>query len=250
VPYLTTSGRELYYETHGEGPWLVFAHGAGGNHLSWWQQVPVFATRYRCVVFDQRGWGRSTGAPDPAAFSADLSDLLDHLGAQQAVLVGQSMGGWTALGYAVANPSRVARLIVTGTLAGLTDDDMIAQLISRHSGQQGFDPHRALAPDFPAREPVRTFLYDEIASLNPPVTQEFLAALISLRYSGDVARLSMPLCFIAGDCDQLFPLDLVRAAHAKVPHAELHVVTGAGHSIYFEAPDVFNRLLDAFLRAA
>src|SRR5262245_56855635 len=107
MPYLTRPERELYYEIHGEGPWLVFAHGAGGNHLSWWQQVPVFSTRYRCLVFDQRGWGRSTGDADPTAFPADLTALLDHVGAERATLVGQSMGGWTVLGCALQNPARI-----------------------------------------------------------------------------------------------------------------------------------------------
>ena len=55
----------LYYEIHGDGPWMVFAHGAGGNSLSWWQQVPVFAPRYRCLVYDQRGWGRHGPGVNP-----------------------------------------------------------------------------------------------------------------------------------------------------------------------------------------
>ena len=59
MPTLSRPHCELYYEETGEGPAIVFAHGAGGNHLSWWQQVPVFRERYRCVSFDHRGWGRS-----------------------------------------------------------------------------------------------------------------------------------------------------------------------------------------------
>ena len=55
MPTVDVPGAALYYETHGAGPWLVFAHGAGGNHLSWWQQVPAFAGRFRCLVYDQRG---------------------------------------------------------------------------------------------------------------------------------------------------------------------------------------------------
>ncbi len=48
---------ELYYEVHGEGPPVVFAHGAGGTHLSWWQQIPVLSEHFRCVTFDHRGFG-------------------------------------------------------------------------------------------------------------------------------------------------------------------------------------------------
>ena len=62
----------MYYEVHGEGPWLAFAHGAGGNHLSWWQQVPYFMRWFECVTVDQRGFGLS---PDPELYRAIVEDL-------------------------------------------------------------------------------------------------------------------------------------------------------------------------------
>jgi pimeloyl-ACP methyl ester carboxylesterase len=70
----------LYDEdTGGTGPTLLFLHGAGGNHLSWWQQVPVFAEEYRCVSADQRGFGQSPdvpGGPGPTALAGDALALL------------------------------------------------------------------------------------------------------------------------------------------------------------------------------
>ena len=59
MPLAALNGIELYYESHGEGPVVTFLHGAGGNHISWWQQVPVFSQRYRCLTIDHRGFGRS-----------------------------------------------------------------------------------------------------------------------------------------------------------------------------------------------
>ena len=53
----------LYYEVAGSGPALVFAHGLGGNHLSWWQQVAHFAPSYTCVAFAHRGFAPSTRSP-------------------------------------------------------------------------------------------------------------------------------------------------------------------------------------------
>ena len=67
MPFLERDGARLYYETHGAGPALVFAHGLGGGHLSWWQQVPHFRDRYTCVVFDHRGFGLSTESPGSPA---------------------------------------------------------------------------------------------------------------------------------------------------------------------------------------
>src|SRR6185295_17249202 len=131
--------------------------------------VPAFAPRFRCLTYDQRGWGRSRcdGAPDPTAFGSDLAALLRHLGAEQATLVGQSMSGWAVLGCALAAPERVARLVLASTLAGLMDDgtvDLLVRVVGTSDpGASG--ALAALAPDYPAREPVRTFLFEQIAGL-------------------------------------------------------------------------------------
>src|SRR2546430_2697443 len=108
----------LYYEADGTGPLLVFAHGLGGNHLSWWQQVPHFRDRYTCVTFSHRGFAPSSapaGGPDPADYARDLAALIDHLGAPNVRIVAQSMGGWTALEYALAHPARVRALVLAST---------------------------------------------------------------------------------------------------------------------------------------
>jgi 3-oxoadipate enol-lactonase len=121
MPYASLNGIDLYYEEHGKGFPLVLAHGAGGNHLSWWQQVPEYARRHRVITFDHRGWGLSIDSDDrgPAAFIEDLRLLLDHLEIEQAVLIGQSMGGLTSLGVALERPARVRGLVMANTFAGM-----------------------------------------------------------------------------------------------------------------------------------
>ena len=72
----------LYYEVSGTGPALLFAHGLGGNHLSWWQQVPHFRGRYTCVTFAHRGFAPSSappGGPDPADYAGDIAALVDPI---------------------------------------------------------------------------------------------------------------------------------------------------------------------------
>ncbi len=244
-------GARVHYEVHGEGPWLVFAHGAGGNRLSWWQQIPHFATRFRCVIYDQPGWGASTcdGGPDPSRFARDLTALLDHLAITRVALVGQSMGGWAVLGCALGAPTRVTHVLLASTLAGLLDDATAAQLarVIDASADRPFDAHAALAADFPQRESARTFLFERIAAMNPPLSAGFLHALVRLRVAAPTAPPPFATAFVAGDCDRLFPAPLVQSAHARFPGAELTMVSGAGHSVYFEDPDAFNRRLDAFL---
>jgi 3-oxoadipate enol-lactonase len=109
----------IYFEVTGSGPALVFAHGLGGNHMSWWQQVPFFAGRYTCVTFAHRGFAPSlTDNPDPAEFAGDLAALVKHLGVERAALVAQSMGGWTCLDFAIHYPRRVSALVMAATQRG------------------------------------------------------------------------------------------------------------------------------------
>ena len=115
MPKAQINGMELYYEVHGQGPAVVFAHGAGGNHVSWWQQVPV-GTAVSLASFDHRFDSLSTSrmalvarlCPDPSAS--------DHLGITRAALVAQSMGR-TCLG-SLAYPERVSALVMADTTGG------------------------------------------------------------------------------------------------------------------------------------
>ena len=115
-------GESIYFESYGAGETVVLGHGKGGNHAIWYQQVPVLGQDYRVITWDQRGFGRSTNANEqasPSAAAEDPSALLDHLGIEQAHLVGQSMGGWAALEVALRWPGRVRSLILADTIAGI-----------------------------------------------------------------------------------------------------------------------------------
>ena len=109
---------KLHYEVTGSGPALIFAHGLGGNQMSWWQQVAYFAPYYTCVAFAHRGFAPSdpvAGGPDAADYAGDLAALIEHLKFTDVRLVGQSMGGWTVLEYATTNPTRVKALVLSST---------------------------------------------------------------------------------------------------------------------------------------
>ena len=80
---LKRSFGNLHYEVTGSGPALLFAHGLGGNQMSWWQQVSHFSPNYTCVAFAHRGFAPSdpiAGGPDPADYAGDLDALIDRLG--------------------------------------------------------------------------------------------------------------------------------------------------------------------------
>lgn len=254
MPTFETDGTNLYYETYGAGPALIFAHGAGGNHLSWWQQVHHFRDRYTCVVFDHRGFGRSVD-PRPVEqrprFDEDLAALIDHLGVESVRLVAQSMGGWTCLGYAVTHPERVRGLVMADTMGGLTSPELTAarEAARARVGAQTLESG-AYSAGFKARNPAGAFLYDAIRALNPPREQSLGSGAPMNRLSvsaEQAAAITTQTLFIEGEEDVLIPPEVIRVAQTMIPAARLAMVADAGHSVYFERPDEFNALLDSFL---
>ena len=255
MPHARINGIDLYYETHGEGPALVLAHGGGGNHLSWWQQVPALSPQYRCVTFDHRGFGESrdmTDGPGPNAYVEDLRQLLDHLGIAKAALVGQSMGGWTVLGFAAAFPERASALVLCDTTAGMDDAEVIraqAALRDTTTGSLAQVLTRAYAANFPQRDPVRCFLYQQITGLNRHIPPKLIPTLMSLKHRIDgIVEKRVPTMLIVGAEDALIAPQIMEIMAQRIPRARLLKVPGAGHSVYFERPEEFNRALIGFLQ--
>jgi 3-oxoadipate enol-lactonase len=248
MPKAQVNGIGLYYEVHGDGPVIVFAHGAGGNHLSWWQQMPVFAHQYRCISIDHRGFGQSPDLPNgpgSQAFVEDLKQLLDQLNIERVSLVAQSMGGRTCLGFALAYPDRVQALVMADTTGGFADSRM-TQL--RAEGEAALaepnPPPRTYARHFPTEQPAQAFLYEQIRALNPP-RQE---ASVSGPTAEQVRALRTPTLLIVGEHDVIALPAIMKMFQGYMPHARLVEVAGAGHSVYFEKAEAFNRAVSEFLR--
>ncbi len=256
MPFLSLPDAELYYETTGAGPALIFAHGLGGNHISWWQQVPHFRERYTCVTFAHRGFAPSQdkSSRGPQAFAGDLAALIDHLGFAAVRLVAQSMGGWTCTAYAMAHPARVRALVLADTVGTLTHADF-AQHFGRGSGggelfERGIHP--AAGERMAKEQPAMHFLYREIDALSSGIDKMAVRATLAQMWNTPVeafAALGIPLLCIAGDEDVVIPPGAVAALAALVPGARFVRVPQAGHSVYFERAQEFNRVVDEFLSA-
>ncbi len=254
MPTVESAQATIYYEVSGSGPALVFAHGAGGNRISWWRQTPHFSARHRVVRFDHRSFGRSVCAPEhfhPKYFAGDLMAILDAEGIERAALVCQSMGGWTGLRSALDYPERVACLVLCGTPGGLITDRVVAAAAKIGARlRDGIQGQAALAPDFPEREPELALLYDQISALNTGVDPTALARLFDedARIQPEaLADYAVPTLMIAGEHDQLFPPESLHEVCALIPDAQLRDFPGAGHSTYFEDPTTFNRIVDDFI---
>jgi len=246
----------LYYDdSGGDLPAILFLHGAGGNHLSWWQQVPAFVKEYRCITVDQRGFGKSPDVPDGPGCSALASDtlaLLDHLGLDRVAMVTQSMGGWAAVGAAVQQPQRFWAIVLANTVGNLTDPQIAAlrqELLETRPQRPPVLWQGALGATFQKRDPTRTFLYAQISEVNEAQIETFRDQLYALttpveRYSA----CGVSTLFITSDEDILVWPELSELVQSKVPGSRLLRIPEAGHSVYFEQPELFNREVKAFLQ--
>ncbi|HZQ39055.1 MAG TPA: alpha/beta hydrolase [Dehalococcoidia bacterium] len=260
MPFLPLDGCDLYYETYGAGPALLFAHGLGGSQLSWWQQVPAFADRYTCITFAQRGFGlsrtRPGGEPSVERFVDDLAALIDHLQLGDVRLVAQSMGGWSCLNYALREPGRVKALVMAATTGTATSPEL-RRIFAAHAAAE---PERALfergihpaAGERLAREqPALHFLYRAIDAESTDLDKQALRSRLAAGRTTPPERLALlrsPLLCVSGEEDVVIPAAAVEAFARLVPGARLATVPEAGHSVYFERPAAFNALLAEFLR--
>jgi 3-oxoadipate enol-lactonase len=255
MPYLELADGRIYYELHGPkpiaAPAVVFAHGAGGNHLSWWQQVPHFRDRYTCLVFDHRGFGWSSKPPDGAKFADDLRALLDHAGIEKAAFVAQSMGGWTTLRFALNWPESVERIVLCDTHGGITHPDVDGWGLASAENAKNLPPgmHVANGERIYREQPALAFLYEEIDALNFVTRPEIFANLQAAGTvsAGEAASMKAPVLFLYGDEDIVIPPPYLEAAAKLVPNARVETVVRAGHSAYFERADDFNAAVESFL---
>ena len=255
MPFVETSDARIYYEVEGTGPAIVFAHGAGGNRLSWWQQAPYFESHYRVIRLDHRTFGRSTcdaGAFHPKEFSRDLLAVLDAEQIERAALVCQSLGGWMGLRASVETPERVACLVLCDTPGGIAHPKILeaAAGVGDRIAREGVKGSAALAPGFEQRRPALAYLYDQIAGLNTGFDMKSLGLLFSEEASIGLDRLAgyaTPTLMIAGDQDLLFPSEALRAVADLIPGAQFREFKGCGHSVYFEDADAFNQAVNEFV---
>ncbi len=241
---VTAGGIKMYYEVHGEGEPLLLIMGFGGSVLDWgWVLPPKLAERYRIIMFDNRGAGRSDQPPGPYSIKQmadDAANLMDALGIERAHVFGASMGGMIAQELAVNYPGKVERLILGCTSAGgcgrVMDPEIQAYLEPRTdmtlyqmlwwSAPAGFpqefiDAHR----DIVERKIQSDLIY-------PSQLHAYKAQLAAFKAHDAYSRLPslrMPSLILVGDRDVLIPPENSRILASIIPGAQLKMIEGAGH---------------------
>ena len=250
MPLAAVNGTEIYYEVHGNGPPLVLAHGVGGNHSIWWQQIPYLSQWYTIVTFDHRGFGRSKEIPEGPHrkdYVGDLLGLMDHLEIEQAALVAQSMGGTSCLAMTAWHPERVAALVMSDTTGMMDHLDVRPTQAWLSVSSTLNQADRALSKDFQQRNPALTELFLQLNGFNK-------ANRFNVRADGyrgptpeEVANTGVPVMFILGTNDCVADPNVLRRAHKLVTGSRLVEFPGAGHSVYWEQPEAWSFIVRGFL---
>lgn len=257
MPTITRADAKIYYESKGAGPAIVLAHGAGGNAAIWYNQLAHFSPNYQVIAFDHRCFARS---PNPSGkitvhdFRDDLLAILDTLDIEKAHLVGQSMGGFTVLRCALDAPARVASLTLSCTSGGIVNAKPTTAMRNLTSSQ-GSDNSgiKASMAKKSIADPALMQLYESINNFNTEFSWDKLSTLISKEDVVQLAQLAdvqCPTLLFAGVEDPLFPPELLASYVAHFKSARLEIITDAGHSPYFERPDIFNTLLEQHIQSS
>jgi pimeloyl-ACP methyl ester carboxylesterase len=244
--------RLWYTDTGGDGPAVVFLHPASGSALVWnCYQQPVFAaSRYRVVAYSRRSHYNSDPEPDgdPGIGSQDLHNLLEFLGIAKFHLIASAGGVIHAIDYALSHPERLLSVVLANGIGGVRDADYVQMLTSVRT--KGFDDmpveFRELSPSYRAINPDGVGAWLELHRKS--VIAKRVGQLPANAITWAALRgMNVPTLLITGDADLIWPPPLLRLFARCIPDTETAVVAEAGHSVHWEQPAVFNRLVLDFI---
>jgi pimeloyl-ACP methyl ester carboxylesterase len=262
MPHVGIGDISLYYVEAGTGEPVLLIMGFGGDHLAWGLQMPALAEGYRTVAYDNRGAGQ-TSTPDvpytTAMMADDAAALLDALDIASAHIVSVSMGGMIAQEFALRHPRRVRTLQLHATYARpdryMTALSEVWRTVRVTVGREEWLRSVALWLFAPVTYNERPHVVELVVqnSLNNPYPQSltgFLRQGDAVRTHDALDRLGdirCPTLVTVAEHDILVPPRFAREIALRMPHAEFHIVAGAGHGYMWERPEEFNRLSLEFL---
>lgn len=253
------SGLEIAYQRAGDGPPLVFVHGAAVDSRMWRPQLAALADEFTVVAWDEPGAGRSSDVPADFALAdyADcLATLIAALGLGPAHVAGLSWGGTVALELYRHRPELVATLLLVDTYAGwkgsLPEEEVRARvegLRQMLAADHLFDP---TLPGLFARDPpadVVSMMEAMAADVRPDSMRTALLVMAEADQRDLLPRIAVPTLLVWGELDARSPLSVARQFEDAIPGGKLVVIPGAGHVSNLEAPEPFNEAVRDFCRA-
>jgi non-heme chloroperoxidase len=270
MPFFETpSGVSIHYESAGTGRPLVFVHGWSMSARVWRYQVESLASSYRVITLDLRGHGESSPAADGFSlddFAEDGIALFDHLGLDNAILIGWSMGVQVALRCFARLADRLTALVLVGGTPRFTAGDdfpyglrpeeakgMAIRLRRNFTRTMGDFFAGMFAEGELDRATYQRIVRDIVIGGKlplPEVVQKSLATLVATDLRPELHAITLPVLLVHGSRDGISLPDASRYMQRHLPAASLQVMEGAGHAPFLSRPEEFNSLLCQFVEEA
>ena len=240
--YVDARGVRTYYDELGTGDPVVLLHGGGGGADSWLGQRPGLAERYRVLIPERRGHGRSPDVDGPVTmeiFAADTAAFIEALELGPAHVIGWSDGGKVGMSLALNRPDLVRKLVLIGAELTEAGGTVANQALLTPEGLESLKTffrqlYEPLSPDGPEHFDVVFAKWRQMWENLPDVDLTALKAL------------PMPVLLMQGDDDCVRIEHTAEVARA-IPDARVAVVPGTSHGLPLEKPDLVSRLLLDFL---
>lgn len=263
MPYICANGANLYYEAHGTGEPLVYISGLGGHVAEVEHLAQSYSRHVRFIAFDARGCGRSEPSPPGdsiAAYADDAAAFMRALGIGPAFVYGSSLGGMVAQELALQHPRLVRALILGSTTAGAIRGQvpsmrtlrkmlLLQTLSGRDARIAGWELGYSagyIAANYDAMVERSRRIAPYATKRSAYLRQVFAAA----RHDawGRLHRITCPTLILHGEDDVMVPVRNARRMQKRIPHAELHVLRGAGHGYHLEAQERADAIVVDFMR--
>lgn len=245
---------DLYYEEYGQGIPVVFLHGYPLDHSIWLPVSRLLADKGRIILPDLRGYGQSPDGDSPHSiriYVEDIVKLLDRLGLEKVVLIGHSMGGYTALLFARAYPHRLAGLGLIATQAEVDTPEkrQMRLLTARKVLKRGIQSvANGMAPKLTKNVLLQKQLVELMEKTKPEIASASLHAMAERQDATPwLPGIKIPTMVIAGGEDQLIPKansDTLVKLLAKSWMVELPT---AGHMPMLEEPEETARAVEQLI---
>lgn len=255
----TIYGVKIHYVEAGSGPVVILLHGLGGNTTNWVLNTKVLAEKYRVIVPDQVGFGRSD-KPFINYRIATYVDFLDRLykelKIERASLVGNSMGGWVAASYALAHPEKVERLVLVDAAGFAPPADFDVRQLSalNPTTREGMKQLATLVfynkQLFTSDAAIDLMLTQRLTAGDGYTIQQLTESIARREDMLDnrLSAIKQPTLIIWGRNDGLTPLAQYGERFKKeIPGSQLLVFDQCGHVPQFEKPAEFNAAVLKFL---
>lgn len=266
MPYETIGDIDLYYEIHGppEAPPLVLIGGWASYRWIWFRQIPILKLKYRCIVFDNRGAGKSSKPDYPYSiqmFADDTVGLMEALDIENAHVLGISMGGLIAQQIALSYPEKVRSLIVVSSHFGgpnqiPMDDRTMAMLIAVPTETISKEQAREMryqatfSPEFLEENTSVLEQIDKWAEKYPtPVFAQVhqSSAVGDFNSEAELKQISTPTLIIHGASDLAVPTKNGEMLANSISNSKLVLIESGSHFSIIERYKEFNNAVMSFL---